>query len=258
MTTSVIQSLWIGNKLSTMEQLSMSSFLKNEHAYHLYTYRDVENVPDGVNVKDADEIIPENRIFKYKDYDSYAGFANLFRYKLLLENGGIWVDTDLVCLRPFDFSADYVFANVLSARPFRITRPFGHLRRRYHINNWFIKVKPGSDIMDYCYHESLKRNPEQLNWGDTGPRLLRSAVTKFNLQDYASPPEAFFPISARQWRQLINGSYFAKRKWIKAASSSYGIHLYNEMWRRNSIDKNGRHHSDSIYEQLKNRYVNAI
>lgn len=115
---------------------------------------------NGAKVKNANDIIPENKTFKYKDYDSYAGYSNLFRYKLLLEKSGMWADTDLVCLRPFNFSTDYVFANVLSARPFRITRPFSHLIKGHRISNWFIKAKPGSDIMDYCYHESLKRDPE--------------------------------------------------------------------------------------------------
>ena len=32
-----IQSLWIGDKLSNMEILSMKSFLHNNHNYHLYT-----------------------------------------------------------------------------------------------------------------------------------------------------------------------------------------------------------------------------
>ncbi len=37
----VIHSLWIGTQLSTMEQLSISSFLKNGHRFHLYVYDDV-------------------------------------------------------------------------------------------------------------------------------------------------------------------------------------------------------------------------
>ena len=95
-----MQSLWIGNALSMMEQLSIASFLANGHEYHLYNYEDIENAPDGTVLKAADQILPESMIFKYKAYPSYAGFSNFFRYKLLLTKGGWWVDTDLVCLRP--------------------------------------------------------------------------------------------------------------------------------------------------------------
>ncbi len=99
----VIQGLWIGDELSTMERLSIASFLAQGHPYHLYVYRPVSNVPLGTCLKDASEVLPESMIFQYPDYASYAGFANYFRYKLLLERGGWWVDTDAVCLQTVRF-----------------------------------------------------------------------------------------------------------------------------------------------------------
>ena len=41
--SNIIQSLWIGEELSVMEQLCLSSFVKNGHEVHLYTYEDVKN-----------------------------------------------------------------------------------------------------------------------------------------------------------------------------------------------------------------------
>src|SRR5690348_5090275 len=102
----VIQGLWVGDRLSTMERLSIASFLALGHEYHLYVYRPVANVPAGTCVKDAREILPESMIFQYRKRPSYAGFANFFRYKLLLDRGGWWVDTDAVCLRALDFADD--------------------------------------------------------------------------------------------------------------------------------------------------------
>src|SRR5258706_13279784 len=55
---SIVQGLWIGSDLSTMEHLSISSFLQNGHEYHLYIYDHVGNVPEGTVVKDAAEILP--------------------------------------------------------------------------------------------------------------------------------------------------------------------------------------------------------
>ncbi len=43
----IVQGLWIGNKLSLLEQLSLKSFMANGHEYHLYIYDDVENIPEG-------------------------------------------------------------------------------------------------------------------------------------------------------------------------------------------------------------------
>ena len=107
----VIQGLWIGSRLSPMEEISIRSFLANGHEYHLYAYSRIENLPEGTILRDANEIVSSEKIFKYRDYDSYAGFSNHFRYKLLLQNGGWWADLDLICLKPFDFKTGYVFSS---------------------------------------------------------------------------------------------------------------------------------------------------
>src|SRR5688500_2143966 len=75
----IIQGLWIGNTLSTMEKLSIASFLRHGHIYHLYSYNQLADVPTGAVVKDAREVLPESAIFQYRDRPSYAGFANFFR-----------------------------------------------------------------------------------------------------------------------------------------------------------------------------------
>src|SRR5260370_41461540 len=97
----LVQSLWIGRKLSAMERLSIASFLANGHEYHLYVYEEIENTPKGTVLKAADEILPESMIFQYKSHPSHAGFSNFFRYKILLSRGGRWGVTDGVVLRRF-------------------------------------------------------------------------------------------------------------------------------------------------------------
>ena len=92
--TSAVQSLWIGDRLSTLERLSVCSFLANGHEYHLYVYDDVINVPSEVSIKDANEILPQSELFKVNG--SLALFSDWFRWELLLRSGGIWVDMDLV------------------------------------------------------------------------------------------------------------------------------------------------------------------
>src|SRR5881227_24224 len=106
-----IQSLWVGSRLSVLERLSIASFLKNGHSYILYTYEPVEGVPAGAELKDANEILPSSSIFRYREYDTCSGFSNFFRYKLLLERGGWWADTDMICLKPFNLSAEFVFSS---------------------------------------------------------------------------------------------------------------------------------------------------
>jgi hypothetical protein len=249
----LIQSLWIGDKLSIMQQLCIISFLQNGHSYSLYVYDQVKNIPQGAVVEDANKIVPAERIFRYKDYDSCAGFANLFRYKLLLEKGGYWVDTDVVCLKPFDFGSDYVFARVGERG-----RVLDNLVGRLHIPTWLIKAPKGSGLMEYCYHEALKRDPKELAWGETGRPLITTAVYNFGFKKYVVRPYTFFPIYWWQWEELINASLIATCKWRIVGSISYAVHLYHEMWRRNNVDGDALFPENSIYERLKRRYFGRL
>jgi hypothetical protein len=108
--------LWIGRSLSNLERLAMASFLANGHPVHLYAYSHIDRVPHGVTRLDANEILPESSVFTYADgfgKGSPSAFSNRFRYKLLLERGGIYADADIVCLQPLAFaqSMPYVIAS---------------------------------------------------------------------------------------------------------------------------------------------------
>ena len=81
----IIQGLWIGSELSMMEQLSIASFLKNGHDYHLYVYGDVKGIPQGTVIQDGNEILPASLIFQYKEHKTYSAFSDFFLYNLLLD-----------------------------------------------------------------------------------------------------------------------------------------------------------------------------
>ena len=54
----IVASLWIGDRLSYIEQLCLKSFVDHGHRTILYAYEDVPNVPAGVEVMDAALIYP--------------------------------------------------------------------------------------------------------------------------------------------------------------------------------------------------------
>src|SRR5215475_7162060 len=164
-----IQGLWIGPELSAMERLSLASFLAQGHAVHLYTYGAVAGVLPGVVVRDAAEILPASAIFRYREHDSYAGFANFFRYKLLLERGGWWVDLDSVCLGPFDFDAEFVFASEAGRSGEQVP------------TNGFLKAPVGSAVMRELWQRCQAKEPSRITWGETGPRLLQDVLPLFGL-----------------------------------------------------------------------------
>ena len=217
----VIQGLWIGRAISRRERLSIKSFLAHGHDYHLYAYGRIRGVPPGVTLKDAREILPDNRIFQYQtglSAGSYAGFANLFRYKLLLERGGWWADLDMVCLKPFDFDTPHVFASQNSDE--------GRC-----VNNCCLKAPPGSAVMKRCFDEASERDVAKLKWGETGPKLLDREVRQLNLEAFIEPPETFCPVDWAHFLTVVNEGQFI------AENRCHAIHLWNEMWRLKSFEK---------------------
>jgi len=232
----VIQGLWIGAELSLMEQLSIASFLENKHEYHLYLYDEAKNVPAGTIIKDASAILPPSMIFQYQGRPSYAGFANFFRYKLLLERGGWWADTDVVCLQPFDFPDEHVFATEV-------------VNGSEVVASSVIKTPVGSRVMAYCWDVCKTKKPEELEWGETGPKLIGEAVGKISDRRPKSH-QLFCPIGYDHWRIVLSES-----SGMELDQGTYAIHLWNEMWRLAAQDKNGEYPSGCLYEQLKRRYL---
>jgi len=242
----VIQSLWIGYEISLLEKLAFTSFLKNDHICHLYAYDEIGGLPEGVLLKDASQIIHPDKIFKYKDHNSYAGFSDIFRYKLLLEKGGWWVDADVICLAPFIFDQKHVFACEIYKDTIRN-------KNISKVATCVIKAPSGSEIMEYCYNQSVQQDTNEIYWGEIGPDLLTKAVSKFDMQQYVAHFKTFCPIPWTHFLALISDK-FNDELMNKILSESFAIHFWNEMWRRYEINKNNIFPQNSIFELLKKRY----
>ena len=236
MTNKIIQGLWIGRELSVMEQLSIASFRQNGHDYHLYVYDETKNIPPGTIVKDANVILPASRIFQYVGRPSYAGFSNFFRYKLLLERGGWWVDMDTICLKEFDFPEDYVFGSEI-AKGIEV------------VNSGILKAPIGSEAMAYAWNVCQGKDPQKLAWGETGPRLVAEVVEAFGLERFKKAHHVFCPLGYSEWRKVLEPNA------PLLDDGSYAIHLWNEMWREAGQDKNADYDPLCLYEQLKRRYL---
>lgn len=234
----IVQSLWIGRKLSVMERLSIASFLANGHEYHLYVYEEIENVPKGTVQKVAEEILPESMIFQYKSQPSHAGFSNFFRYKLLLSRGGWWVDTDVVCLKPFAFEAPYVFASE-------------RVGRQEVATTAVLKTPPGSEIMEFNWGVCRScPDPSDVVWGEHGPQLMERAITKFGLRNLIKDARVFCPLAYDEWENVLSSedaSYVDE--------NTHSIHLWNEMWRRGGRDKEASYAANCLYERLKATFL---
>jgi glycosyltransferase involved in cell wall biosynthesis len=218
----IVHSLWIGPKLSKMELLTIHSFLRHGHEFHLWVYDKIETpLPKGVVVEDANQIISQKRIIKKADTDPETGvgkgsfsspFSDLFRYKLLYEKGGYWVDMDVTCLHPFNFPTPYVF------RPHRVG-----------IVGNIIKCPPRSRLMKLVYAKVSRQASEHADWLMPN-KVLSQTVRRLKLTRFIRGgiwnPESWWGAV----RPLALGNDPIPPDW-------FAIHWINEFWR--TLKENG-------------------
>ncbi len=258
-----IKALWVGDSLSVIEQLSLASFVHHGHRVELFTYEPVADIPVGVVVRDGNEILGKDRIFMYRSRPSYGAFANWFRYVLLYREGGVWIDTDVVCLKPFDFSAELFFGweqynkvnnAVVGSHPGM--EVFAFLARQAEQPNVFLPYDTGSDKCRKLMRRYLHGNHRSdLEWGETGPVGFTRALRHFGYLDYALSTTAFYPVHPTCWNTVFNATYPDAGR---SFPDSYAIHLWNEMMRREpGFDKSMTYPENSLIEDLKRRYLGS-
>jgi len=233
-----MKTLWVGSKLSILERVCLNSFLVHGHDVVVYSYDDDLNVPLGVILKDAGDIIPESHLFKF--CNSYSAFANLFRYKMLLEQGGCWIDTDLICLKPMDIESRYIFG----------------WQDEKTINNAVLGVNaPGNVLMAMLCSKGMSMDIPNSGWAASGPHLVTSAVNWLGLQRSAQPPHIFYPV---HWSNAMS---FLSTEEINL-TGSYMLHIWNNILEGKCqslapgiMDKHSLFPADTTLGRLERQYL---
>lgn len=221
-----------------MERLSIASFVANGHAVHVYGYDDPEHLPPGAVVKDAAEVVPRRSFGRrpvFRDSrGSFSNFSDMFRYKLLLEQGGWWIDLDVVCLRPFDLADEYVFGR----------------EPDQSVGSCALRVPAGSDAMAQAYESCIAMGRKRKEWGAIGPTLLADMVEAFGLAEYVLDHDVFMPVDWPEWETLLDPA----RVW-HFEPHTRAIHLWNSLWGIGGRDKDAAYPDSCLYEVLKRRYL---
>lgn len=256
----VIQMFWHGAHLSRIERLSMISFLRNGHSVALYVYDEPGGVPAGVQLKDAAEILPRSSLFFHRRNQSVAHFSDWFRYRLLFERGGLWSDTDMVCLKPFDYSNPIVFAWQDAEH---LNNAVLGLPARDPLAEWLARsCERPNEMLPYDDFQrrfaKLKRRlkgqgREAVRWGDTGPYgLTRAAQHLGGYIEHALPKWHFYPVSYEENQMLFESAQGGAPSIFEG---SRAVHLWNQLIDRAS--KNTQFPADSPFERLWARYVSV-
>jgi hypothetical protein len=234
----VLNSLWVGDQLGILEQLCIRSALAAGHPFHLYSYEPskLRGVPDGVEVRDAAEVMPRERMIAYAECNSYALGANFWRYELLGLGLGYWVDLDVLIIKPFDFEQDYVFgaeqegtintAVLLAPKDSPLVKDLKDLPERVRCPPWY---GPRRSVQYYL--RRIRQGPLRLEdypWGTFGPGMMGYLVGRHDLAKFVQPHPVLYPVSWRNAKAL-----YGPRQQVEAMLSeeTRAIHLYNSQLR---------------------------
>lgn len=238
----------------------MASFIANGHEVRLHVYDEPANVPRGVSLADASEVLPRQHLFAHRQSGSFALFADWFRYRLLLERGGLWVDTDVVCLKPLDHGREEIFGwqDARTINNAVLGLPRGHRLAAWMVAiceqpNRFLPYDSSKTRRRKLQRRLLRRDRSAATWGETGPQGLTAAAHHLGCTASALPFWHFYPIHYSNWRAVFDGTLRAETALI---ADSYALHLWNEMARlERGFDKDQRCSPDSLFEALCARYL---
>lgn len=106
-----IASLWFSGPLRNIEKLCIASWLGTGHEVDIYSYGEVPGLPVGARLRDGREVLSPDYIERLKPlahpgrerWQPLMNFSDLFRVKLMEEGRGLWLDGDVLLLRPLAF-----------------------------------------------------------------------------------------------------------------------------------------------------------
>jgi tetratricopeptide (TPR) repeat protein len=168
------------------------------------------DVPPGVCLCDANEIIPRSEIFSYGSgaaRGSFAAFSNLFRLKLLYERGGIWADSDVLCLKPLhDLPPSFV----------------GRVSDKW-LNGALLRFPQEDQVCKRLYDRAdalgkdifLGQTAELITAEISGPRASCTIL----------PANIFYPIAAIETWKLVDPEQFGEC--LRLSTDSYCVHWWN-------------------------------
>lgn len=231
--------MWMHGSLSFLEQLCVKSFVDAGHHTILYTYEEVGQVPQGVELRNAADILPEVGVVVHERTGSPAPHADQFRYHMLRCNERIiWADTDAYCRKPFLTEDGHFFGweskkhinNGVLGLPQdseALHLLIEHCSDKYSIPTWY-----GEDYAKELEQKKAAGNPVHAGeqpWGVWGPHALTHFLHKTGEDRFALPQEALYPFSFRDRRKIVKPKVRASDYVTERTRS---IHLYGRRMRK--------------------------
>jgi hypothetical protein len=230
-TVTTINSLWIGDRLGEVNAACLRSFIRHGYRVVLHCYDRPVDTPKGVELFQASKLMKPEEIVRHKT-GSLTLSSDIYRYRILREGMGIYVDADIYCLRPLP-EDEYLMG----------------FERDDHVNNAVLRIPPNSKLLTdilqasenpHFIPPSKKRSRRMIGhlrraigfpihvsnrgWGVIGPRLITYLVRRDGLQDIVQPIDVLYPLHFENTSLLFSRGL---RLVDITSSRSCTIHLMN-------------------------------
>ncbi|MBR1202631.1 MULTISPECIES: FkbM family methyltransferase [unclassified Bradyrhizobium] len=203
------------------------------HAVRIWTYS-----PDkfaflaarGIDIRNASDVVPKALFDRAAARSEVRFFSDIFRYALLYEHGGLWMDSDVILLKPFPFVGDYFF---------NLQWRGGH--RRHFVCGNVIYAKPFSRHLRTLYERSVDclYSKEPIMFGDIGPKLLSDYIASSEGQELRA--SVFSPVlfNSIDWTE-VNAFQRPASELANYLNDNrvFGLHLWTARNQTRSEDPN--------------------
>lgn len=234
MPTPLVRTFWHGPPLSYYHRACLASFVSKGVGVELFAYDARLQVPAGVVVRDAREILDDSGLQGGMGRTRAGQHSNRFRYALLHRLGGWWVDTDVMLLGDTLPSGDHFVAHY---------DPKG-------LNTAVLAFPAGSPVTQRAiaaYEAHIATEPKP-RWGALGPDLITRVIRDLGLQHTSQPAETTYPIHWLELILMLDPKRRAEAE-AKCARASF-LHLWDGWWRDCGIPMEFRPPPGSFLDSL--------
>ena len=208
-----VVTFWHG-PLDTLRQLCLRSQVAVGHKVTVYSFEPLAGLPDGVGNAEAEAILPHRFSEKlrppqpdgsWRDWTTLQ-FSDFFRMRLMAENAGLWLDADVLLLKPVEIDP---------------AKPFFAWERPRQLGNSVLYLPPADPIVT-AFTDLMQQDELTPNWlalrhrltfflrrlrGDSkrlsdvrvaiyGPAALTALARRTGELHHALPKQSFYAVHA--------------------------------------------------------------
>ena len=179
----IIHQIWLGDK--NKMPVDFMKTVRDKHFGWKYILWSEDNIGDLINQNKYDQVFYSDNSGENK----YPKLADIVRYEKLFNYGGIYIDADSICNKPFNDLLDNKFFAAYE----------NEVKRKNLISNGVIGSVPRYPILEMCIDEIKKIKNKVItrkpSFKTTGPVLFTRIINEYGKEKIAVYPSwYFFPI----------------------------------------------------------------